>query len=60
MNDLKKTIRHLFYTTSNFVHHFKSIGEFKLLHISWGPMSKPIHYFKWEYYNVLILYTVAI
>ena len=26
----KKTIRHLFYTTSNFVRHFKSIGEFKL------------------------------
>ena len=26
----RKTIRHLFYTTSNFVHHFKSIGEFKI------------------------------
>ena len=26
----KKTIRHFFYTTSSFVHHFKSIGEFKL------------------------------
>ena len=25
-----KTIGHLFYTTSSFVHHFKSIGEFKL------------------------------
>ena len=25
-----KTIRHFFYTTSSFVHHFKSIGEFKL------------------------------
>ena len=25
-----KTIRHLFYTTSSFVHHFKSIGEMKL------------------------------
>ena len=25
-----KTIWHLFYTTSSFVHHFKSIGEFKL------------------------------
>ena len=25
-----KTIGHLFYTTSTFVHHFKSIGEFKL------------------------------
>ena len=25
-----KTIRHLFYTTPNFVHHFKSICEFKL------------------------------
>ena len=24
-----KTIGHLFYTTSSFVHHFKSIGEFK-------------------------------
>ena len=26
----KKTITHLFYTTTSFVHHFKSIGEFKL------------------------------
>ena len=25
-----KWIRHLFYTTSSFVHHFKAIGEFKL------------------------------
>ena len=25
-----KTIGHLFYTTLSFVHHFKSIGEFKL------------------------------
>ena len=25
-----KTIGHLFYTTSNFVHHFKAISEFKL------------------------------
>ena len=25
-----KTIGHLYYTTSSFVHHFKSIGEFKL------------------------------
>ena len=25
-----KTIRHLFYATLNFVHHFKAIGEFKL------------------------------
>ena len=25
-----KTIGHLFYTTSSFVHHFKSMGEFKL------------------------------
>ena len=24
------TIRHLFYTSSSFLHHFKSIGEFKL------------------------------
>ena len=24
-----KTIRHLFYTTLSFVHHFKAIGEFK-------------------------------
>ena len=30
MNDLEKQKRHLFYTTLNFVHHFKSIGEFKL------------------------------
>ena len=27
---LHKTIGELFYTASNFVHHFKSIGEFKL------------------------------
>ena len=26
----QKTIGHLFYTTSSFVHHFKTIGEFKL------------------------------
>ena len=26
----RKTIGHFFYTTSSFVHHFKSIGEFKL------------------------------
>ena len=26
----KKTKGHLFYTTSSFVHHLKSIGEFKL------------------------------
>ena len=25
-----KTIRHFFYTTSSFVHHFKVMGEFKL------------------------------
>ena len=26
----EKTIGHLFYTTSSFVHHFKAMGEFKL------------------------------
>ena len=26
----RKTIGHFFYTTSSFLHHFKSIGEFKL------------------------------
>ena len=30
MDDLEKTIGHLFYTTLSFVHHFKAIGEFKL------------------------------
>ena len=30
MDDFEKTIGHFFYTTSSFVHHFKSIGEFKL------------------------------
>ena len=30
MNDIKKAIGHFFYTTSSFVHHFKTIGEFKL------------------------------
>ena len=29
-NDLQKTIGHLFYTMLSFVHHFKTIGEFKL------------------------------
>ena len=29
MDDLKKTIGHLFYATSSFVHHFVAIGEFK-------------------------------
>ena len=28
--DLEKTIGHLFYATSSFVHHFVAIGEFKL------------------------------
>ena len=28
--DIEKTIRHLFYTKSSIVHHFKAIGEFKL------------------------------
>ena len=28
--DFEKTIEHLFYATSNFVHHFVAIGEFKL------------------------------
>ena len=30
MYNLKKIIGHLFYTTSSFEYHFKSIGEFKL------------------------------
>ena len=30
MDGLEKIIGHLFYTTSSFVHHFKSIGQFKL------------------------------
>ena len=30
MDDLEKLIGHFFYTTSSFVHHFKSISEFKL------------------------------
>ena len=30
MNDIRKQLRHLFYTTSSFVHHFKFISEFKL------------------------------
>ena len=30
MEDLKKTIAHLLYTMSSFVHHFKAIGEFKM------------------------------
>ena len=30
MYDLVKTIGHLFYATSSFVHHFVAIGEFKL------------------------------
>ena len=30
MYDLEKTIGHLFYATSSFMHHFAAIGEFKL------------------------------
>ena len=30
MDDLEKKIGHLFYTTLNFVHHFKAIGECEL------------------------------
>ena len=30
MDDIEKTIWHLFYTTPSLVHHFKAIGEFKL------------------------------
>ena len=30
MNDIKKTIRHLFYADLSFVHHFMAIIEFKL------------------------------
>ena len=30
MDDLEKTTTHLFYTTLSFVHHSKSMGEFKL------------------------------
>ena len=30
MDDLKKTIGHLFYATSSFVQYFVAIGEFKL------------------------------
>ena len=36
MDDLEKTIRHLFYATSSFVHHFKSSGEFKPELQSWN------------------------
>ena len=37
MEDLKKkTIGHLLYTMSSFVHHFKAIGEFKLELQSWN------------------------
>ena len=36
MYDFKKTIEHLFYTTSSLVHHFKSIDEFKLELQSWN------------------------
>ena len=30
MDDPQKTIGHLFYATSSFLHHFVAIGEFKL------------------------------
>ena len=38
----RKIIGHLFYTTSSFVHHFKSIGEFKLLNSgqNWRFLSR--------------------
>ena len=31
MDDLEKTIGHLFYNRSSYVHHFQAIGEFKLV-----------------------------
>ena len=34
-----KTIGHLFYATSSFVHHFVAIGEFKLELQSWNAQS---------------------
>ena len=37
-----KTIGHLFYTTSSFVHHFKSIGELKLELQSWNAQFRSI------------------
>ena len=42
-----KTIRQLFYTTSSFVHHFKSIGEVKLEFQSWNAQfgSKLVIFF---------------
>ena len=37
--ELEKTIGHLFYATSSFVHHFVAIGEFKLELRSWNAQS---------------------
>ena len=34
----RKTIGHFFYTTSSFLHHFKSIGEFKLFTVQKGSI----------------------
>ena len=35
----RKIIRHVFYTTSSFVYHFRSISEFKLELQSWNAQS---------------------
>ena len=40
MYDFEKAIGHLFYTTSSFVHHFKSIGEVKLEFTAWKCSSQ--------------------
>ena len=50
-----KKIGHLFYTRSSFVHHFKSIGEFKLMlhsgHDQFG--SKSAVYFPMRPWNLM-------
>ena len=39
-----KTIGHLFYTTPSFVHHFKAIGEFKLVY---SPETANLGQIRW-------------
>ena len=45
MDDQKKTIEHLFYITSGFVHHFKAMSEFKQVLQSETLNSGPIRQF---------------
>ena len=53
-----KTIGHIFYTMLSFVHHFKSIGEFKLeLHqrmLNWGHNGRFFVWFDLEIWRITL------